>query len=225
MPKPAALFALAGAALLLTRKRSPKMLMVNTDALRRPYTEAEVHGIETSLDEAGESGGMPFFDGYPADILDGTNYDPEITKPIDMWVYNVNGKTYPDPRRFVQWNVVQAGNMTKQEFWDKYAFAVIENGSLNFYVLGAEAARNRCCQTIKCWKKTKTMENGKLVVREEYFSTDHGGHPPHIRQTLGEGWECHCYAAASACYSLIERPHTDWPRVQTRPPTPQSRIT
>lgn len=220
MASPAALLALAGAALLLGARRSGhkhKLMSFDIDLARRPYTEIEIFNLQASLADAAEAtgdGAMPFYDGFPEGIIEENGYDPSVTKAINIWV-SENGKTYPDPRRFVQWNIVVAGNMTKQEFWDTYCFAVSENNVLNFYVLGAETTRNRCCQEIRCWKKSSDMVDGKLVVTEEEIRTDHGGHPPDMQKKLGKGWECHCYKAASACYSIVERPPYNWPTIIT----------
>jgi len=220
MPGLAPLLLAAGAFLLLSRRDDEDdgddpvviepvqaVLLAKLLPLEQPFIEANL--LELDSDFIKDSG-VPIYRGFPTPIMNGLEPGYEL---IDVWVYTPEG-TYPDPRRFFQWNVVMSEGGTseaKKAFNEEYYFGVSEDGDLKFYAIGKPYPQQSCCQTVECKKSTVTGSGKKATVTEEAFGTDHGGHPLNYKAELGEGWECTCLKWANGCYVLMPQPQIAWP--------------
>jgi len=151
--------------------------------------------------------GVPLFDGFPTGIV------PDGYETINMWSNRrqpgMKAGYGPDPARFIQWGRLEESD----NFMKKYAFGVVGGGSLDFYVIGKPAAKNRCCDTVRC-RKSETI--GKTHTERE--AAWGGSGPVEQYQDIMYGWKCSCENHPSECFDLIERPFVNWPLAQTEPP-------
>jgi len=177
----------------------------------------EFHLNKTVKPSRADAPGLLIYRGMPPNIA------PAGYEPINVWV-TVDGKTYAEPRRFVQFHEWKDAGETRN-FLDHWAFAVSEGGKLAFYVLGKPTSTSKCCASIHCTRKTVRPSDpgagkgsGTTVV--EWESTTEGGGTPEgvAAQAIGAGPTCTCTRYHSTCFKIIRPTPQSWPTVQTKAP-------
>lgn len=171
--------------------------------------------VEMELLQIVLDGGIPYYEGFPQTMKIPTGY-----QAIQLAVTR-DGKTYYDPRRFLQWSALSAEHLPSESGWAEaaeefaktYYFAVVGEGVLTLWVLAKSTGLNSCCVEVECSKRTESGKSWKV----EEFLTGMGGVAMGYEKNLGDGWACECVDRGDACWILTPPPLASWPRAKIMP--------